>query len=244
MRCLSTITTLLAIVLISHGQQRGAGTVARYLPGPINPYRGFPSGAVTAFGHTMPGMPLGWSTPPGTKFFSPGFGFRRALPLWQTGGFLAPDAQLMLDWNPWLAPAFNSHGLYDTPSYPFWPDWLEPPAPSSVASVQPSSSEQSSVPMTEETAHDTLENLKPSASEMRAYHGPSSPPDLTDVHPPLVALKNHWAYTVEKYWVTGKTFHFVTTQGDHIQVPTSMVDRIYPIQTRSEISQRNLNLTH
>jgi hypothetical protein len=39
--------------------------------------------------------------------------------------------------------------------------------------------------------------------------------------------------TAVKYWVTGKTFHFITTQGDHMQVPTALVDRVYPTPNQS-----------
>jgi hypothetical protein len=49
-----------------------------------------------------------------------------------------------------------------------------------------------------------------------------------EYHPPLIALKNNWAYSASKYWTEGKTFHFVTTQGDHIRVPAGLVERIYP----------------
>jgi hypothetical protein len=44
----------------------------------------------------------------------------------------------------------------------------------------------------------------------------------------MIALKNRWAYTVIRYWVTAKIFHFITTQGDRMQVPVTQVDRIYP----------------
>jgi hypothetical protein len=63
---------------------------------------------------------------------------------------------------------------------------------------------------------------------MPVYRGPASPPGTSDEHPPLIALKNRWAYTALKYWVKGKTFYFITTQGDHMQVPVALVERIYP----------------
>jgi hypothetical protein len=50
----------------------------------------------------------------------------------------------------------------------------------------------------------------------------------TSEHPTLLALKNGWAYTVLKSWITGKTLHFITTQGDHQAVPISQLDRMYP----------------
>jgi hypothetical protein len=47
-------------------------------------------------------------------------------------------------------------------------------------------------------------------------------------HPRLITLANHSAYTIFTFWIEGQTFHFVTTMGDHIQVPLSMVERLYP----------------
>jgi hypothetical protein len=62
---------------------------------------------------------------------------------------------------------------------------------------------------------------------MRLVRGPGyESPD--DNHPPLISLKNHSAFTANRFWTKGKTFHFVTTQGDHIQVPLELVDHVYP----------------
>jgi hypothetical protein len=44
---------------------------------------------------------------------------------------------------------------------------------------------------------------------------------------PVVVLRNGWAYSVTKYWFAGRTFHFVTTVGEHRRVPTSLVSRLY-----------------
>ncbi len=49
-----------------------------------------------------------------------------------------------------------------------------------------------------------------------------------EYHPPIIALKTHGAYSASKYWTEGKTFHFVTTQGEHLRVPVALVERIYP----------------
>ena len=57
----------------------------------------------------------------------------------------------------------------------------------------------------------------------------SSSESCTDgEHPTLIALKNGWAYTIVKSWTTGKTLHFITTQGDHEAVPIGQLDRMYP----------------
>jgi hypothetical protein len=84
------------------------------------------------------------------------------------------------------------------------------------------------------SAAESVESSTNEASELRVYKGPPSPPEISDVHPPLIALNNRWAYTALKFWVSGKTFHFITTQGDHMQVPTTMVDRIYPTPKQSQ----------
>jgi len=51
---------------------------------------------------------------------------------------------------------------------------------------------------------------------------------IDEYHPPIIALKTHGAYSASNYWTEGKTFHFVTTQGEHLRVPVSLVERIYP----------------
>ncbi len=60
------------------------------------------------------------------------------------------------------------------------------------------------------------------------YTVPTPEPESRQKHPPMIALKNGWAYSVSKYWVDGKSFHFITTQGDHKKVPSNQVDRVYP----------------
>jgi hypothetical protein len=47
-------------------------------------------------------------------------------------------------------------------------------------------------------------------------------------YPALIALKNGAAFTVTTYWVKGKRLHFITTQGDQIEVPFTALDRLYP----------------
>jgi hypothetical protein len=81
--------------------------------------------------------------------------------------------------------------------------------------------------------HDEATQSGPEAAENPAggfqiYHVPSAPTDTNDDHPPMIALKNRWAYSALKYWVKGKTFYFITTQGDHMQVPVAQVERVYP----------------
>jgi hypothetical protein len=74
------------------------------------------------------------------------------------------------------------------------------------------------------------------SSDFQMYHSPGPPPSDNDDHPPLIALKNGWAYSVLRYWVQGKIFHFITSQGDHMQVPVTQVERIYPSSRQSHVT--------
>ena len=149
---------------------------------------------------------------------------------WRQPGFF-PDP-LILNRNGW--PPFDEYGFYNTPAPgypigPYWPDYYTQP---NVPVLPPPPAEQPG-PMGGETVPEATESPTPETTGIPVYRGPASPTNSTDEHPPLIALKNRWAYTALKYWVNGKTFHFITTQGDHMQVSTNMVDRIYPTPTRA-----------
>jgi hypothetical protein len=64
-------------------------------------------------------------------------------------------------------------------------------------------------------------------SNFHVYRTPAPEPAVQNDYPLLISLKDGWAYTATKSWVKGRTFHFVTTQGDQMQVPLVAVDRIY-----------------
>jgi hypothetical protein len=124
-------------------------------------------------------------------------------------------------------PEYGFNTAFD-PGYPGgqeWPNYAQPvyvpvQAPPPVQAPQSLSAPAPAAPKGAESSTP--------AAELRLYRTPAPPPDTNDDHPPLIALKNGWAYTVVKYWRVGKTFHFITTQADHMQVPTTMVERIYP----------------
>jgi hypothetical protein len=78
------------------------------------------------------------------------------------------------------------------------------------------------------------------SSNFHIYTAPGPPPSDDDDHPPLIALKNGWAYSVLRYWVQGKVFHFITSQGDVRQVPVSQVERIYPSSRESHVTDPQL----
>jgi hypothetical protein len=71
------------------------------------------------------------------------------------------------------------------------------------------------------------------SSGLHMYQSPGPPPSYSDDHPALIALKNNWAYSVQRYWVQGKIFHFITSQGDRMQVPVTQIERIYPSTRQS-----------
>jgi hypothetical protein len=75
------------------------------------------------------------------------------------------------------------------------------------------------------------------SSDLHMYQSPGPPPSYSDDHPALIALKDSWAYSVQRYWVQGKVFHFITSRGDHMQVPVTQVERIYPSSRQSNVTE-------
>jgi len=75
---------------------------------------------------------------------------------------------------------------------------------------------------------DDRRNSSPEEYGIHTYHAPDRVPIPESDHPLMIALKNGWLYTAKSYWVTGHTFHFITTQGDHIRVNVNMMDRLSP----------------
>jgi hypothetical protein len=71
-------------------------------------------------------------------------------------------------------------------------------------------------------------------STLHIRRNPVSKPFPQRAHPALIALKNGSAFTVTSYWVKGKRLHFITTQGNEIEVPFTTLDRLYP---REELDQ-------
>ena len=74
------------------------------------------------------------------------------------------------------------------------------------------------------------------SSDLHVYQSPGPLPSDNDDHPALIALKNDWAYSVLKYWMQDKIFHFITSRGDHMQVPVTQVERIYPSSRQSHVT--------
>ena len=88
---------------------------------------------------------------------------------------------------------------------------------------------------------DSQNSPSPDSSGVHVYQAPGRKPVPERAYPALIALKNGSAFTVTTYWVKGHRLHVITTQGNHIEVPFTAVDRLYP---RQELDQPlNLNLT-
>jgi hypothetical protein len=84
-----------------------------------------------------------------------------------------------------------------------------------------------------ESATEGCEGSTPGSSGLHMYQSPGPPSSDSDDYPPLISLKNGWAYSVLKYWEKGKVLHFITSQGDHMQVPVTQIERIYPSSHQS-----------
>ena len=217
---------ILALVLVAAAQRPGGGIV----PGGLR--RGPPT-----LSNPNPFSRPNWG-------FAPRFGagpWADATKWRRRGSFPNP---LILNWNSWLP--FDAFGLYNAPdsSYPIGPFLPDDYAQPSYVPVVPPAPLERQGPMGGETPPEAAESSMADTSEMPVYRGPASPPSGSDEHPPLIALRNRWAYTALKYWVKGKTFYFITTQGDHMQVPANVVDRIYPTPTRPPKTEPNREAVH
>jgi len=179
------------------------------------------------------------------------------MPRFGSGGFSRPSG---LDWNG--SSAFTNAGFSFVPypvfgGGPYGPDYY-PPQPSPPMPVLPPQFIAESSPPVRiqepglgirtfqvpvgtrestgwESGLDGPDNFSRSPSGVHNYQPPAREPARRLDHPPIIALKNGWVYTVTNYWMKGKTLHFITTQGDHIQVPLTLLDRLYG-QQRQERS--------
>jgi hypothetical protein len=195
------------------------------------------AGVPSFWGWAAPGQgPFpGWSGAPG--FGGPGFS-RRAMPFWNGAQSFGATGSYPLPY-----PVYGA-GSYAPDYYPPQPFNVIMPPLQDVAESTPSVSireprsgirtvRPSSEPVgTQETmgrgfGPDAEDTSSADRSTVHVYQAPGREPAPQVDHPPLIALKNGWAYTATRYWVKGNTLHFVTTLGRHIQVPLSLLDRLY-----------------
>jgi hypothetical protein len=58
---------------------------------------------------------------------------------------------------------------------------------------------------------------------------PARQVDSNEEYPAVIELKSGSVYTATSYWVSGNTFHFITTtRFDHFQVPLALLEHVYP----------------
>ena len=198
---------------------------------------------------------------PGPPSLSNGNPFTRSNGIFRPGfgsGFVRPweRSQPWQRWRsyPYRSPPLGNGFFFGVPPpivpYPDYPPdtpyYFQPPPDEGPMLPQADSSE---VPTTvspssaNEDAHFNAVGSEPAreprdmptadSSDFHIYEAPGPPLSDNDDHPPLIALKNGWAYSVLRYWVQGKVFHFITSQGDLKQVPVSQVERIYPSSRQS-----------
>jgi hypothetical protein len=80
----------------------------------------------------------------------------------------------------------------------------------------------------------------PDASGVHVHQAPVRKPVPQRAYPALIALKNGAAFTVTTYWVKGNRLHFITTQGNHIEVPLTGLDRLYTRQEQGQTADLNV----
>jgi hypothetical protein len=61
-----------------------------------------------------------------------------------------------------------------------------------------------------------------------SYQAPLPIPVVRDKYPPIIALRTGGAYSVRNYWVKNDAIYFVTTSGETLYTPLSLLERIYP----------------
>ncbi len=207
---------------VQGGPSRGAGT-----PFPSPPFGpNFPSSFGTAVYQSQ--HPLWGSIAPSPPWGGVGTSWGGAGTSWGGGGAYG-------------FPCFpgNYPASYATPFYgvygggftgvPYGPGFYPPQPPANVTVVFPPQPSPVVVP----PPGPVTETVLPSdalASD-RAEPVPAAiprEPVIPNAYPALIVVKNGDIYSADRYWVKGKTFHFITTNGEHHQIPRSMLERLYP----------------
>jgi len=197
--------------------------------------------------------PVGGMSPGGTRLGPPSLsnGNPFTAPNGRFGPGFHPGRQSWPRWGsfPNQQPPLGGNSLYffgvrEAPVYPPYPSdyYQQPPDPGPMVPsedftpapviVDPPRPSQD----THEAAGSSGEVSTAGTSSLRIYHVSSPLPLDNDDHPPLIALKNRWAYTALRYWLKGKNLHFITSFGDHMQVPVAQVERIYPSSRQSRVT--------
>jgi hypothetical protein len=190
------------------GMQGGGMPGARlqgspFLPPPLfNPFP-FPT-----FAEQLTATVNGWPPP------RPGFGATRFRGSWNNGSF-GGAFPLFVGGGYYGGGGFNGGGGYYPPN-------ANPPEPANVTVVLPP---QRPAPL---VVHPDAGMAAPPPEAASVAPPPQSV--VPTEFPALISLKDGWTYSATTYWTKGTTFHFITTQGEHIQVPVSRLARVYPAQ--------------
>jgi hypothetical protein len=83
----------------------------------------------------------------------------------------------------------------------------------------------------------------PARSSVHVYQAPSRETAQQSEYSSVIALKNGCLYTTTTYWMEGRTLHFVTTQGEHMQVPFPLLDRLYGHQGHRQNANTKLPIS-
>lgn len=129
---------------------------------------------------------------------------------------------------PAVAPFYGGDfgsGFYGPQYYP--PQPAQPPANTTIVfPPQPPVVAPQPVPFPQLIPDDHA----PDVPVRPAVAAPAREPVVQQEYPALIAVKNGNLYSAYQYWFKGKTFHFITTNGEHHQIPVDMLERLYPRQ--------------
>ena len=135
------------------------------------------------------------------------------------------------------APFYSGSGYYGPSDFPGY--GYAPPQPPPVVVVMPPPI-PAPIPMPAPASAKTEEILpepdawQPPRMPVMALQQPAGAEESaresapSGNHPALIAIRNGGLYSATTYWLRGTTFHFITTQGEHMQVPRSYLERVYP----------------
>ena len=218
---------LLAAAICAMAQGRGGGSAAGGMPGAHFPAAIGPRGVAPflpqplynpfpfpTFAGQLNATINGWPAP------SPGFG---TFPRGKSGGF-GGFGGLGAFGNGFAGFGGGYYG--GGASYPPYPPYPpSPPPQSNMTLVLPPQPAPPRVVQMDEGI------LAPTVAPAAITPGPErvAPTEF----PAIVSVKDGWTYSATSYWTKGSTFHFITTSGQHLQIPMSRLERLYPAQKDS-----------
>jgi hypothetical protein len=140
-----------------------------------------------------------------------------------------------------LAPDCSFGNAFGPPYYPYPPPPLNAPPAGNVIVMAPPQPAPPPVPITSRAGSGDLSNSSQASSSGyptnsgeisktgNADHQtlPVSSSAVQDKFPPVVVLKTG-VYTVNKYWIKGKTLYFETTSGETRSAGLTLLERIAP----------------